>query len=147
MYGLIFIYMVRTVITPTKTDIHLAIPKNYIGKRIEITFFAIDELEEQFPIYMSEEFKIIQNWEDDLIMCPSQCILKFEFEEKQYAIYLRWRHHDPWTASLVKLSDEQKDKLNGEWFELNVNLYTHDQLDEIKNDAINRATEFLFREK
>ena len=36
--------MVRTVITPTQADIHLSIPENYIGKKVEITFFALDEL-------------------------------------------------------------------------------------------------------
>lgn len=36
--------MVRTVITPVQTDIHLSIPENYIGKKVEITFFALDEL-------------------------------------------------------------------------------------------------------
>jgi len=38
------IYMVRTIITPTQTEIHLSIPKKYIGKKVEITFFALDEL-------------------------------------------------------------------------------------------------------
>jgi len=41
--------MVRTVITPTQTDIHLAIPKNYIGKKVEIIFSALDELAEKKP--------------------------------------------------------------------------------------------------
>jgi len=39
--------MVRTVITPVQTDIHLSIPENYIGKKVEITFFALDELMEK----------------------------------------------------------------------------------------------------
>jgi len=36
--------MVRTIITPRQTDILLAIPENYIGKKVEITFFALEEL-------------------------------------------------------------------------------------------------------
>jgi len=36
--------MVRTVITPRQTDIRLAIPENYIGKKVEVTFFALEEL-------------------------------------------------------------------------------------------------------
>ena len=39
--------MVRTIITPAKKDIHLSIPENYIGKKLEITFFALDELIEK----------------------------------------------------------------------------------------------------
>ena len=41
--------MVRTVITPKQTDIQLLIPENYIGKKVEFTFFALDELEEKKP--------------------------------------------------------------------------------------------------
>jgi len=41
--------MVRTIITPTQTDIHLSIPEVYIGKKVEVTFFALDELREKQP--------------------------------------------------------------------------------------------------
>lgn len=37
--------MVRAVITPTKTSINLSIPQDYVGKPIEITFLALEELE------------------------------------------------------------------------------------------------------
>lgn len=37
--------MIRTVITPTNTNITLSIPEDYIGKPIEITFLALEELE------------------------------------------------------------------------------------------------------
>jgi len=42
--------MVRTVIIPEKTDIHLTIPKEYVGKKIEITYLALDELGQEIPI-------------------------------------------------------------------------------------------------
>ncbi|MCL1936802.1 MAG: hypothetical protein FWF52_00195 [Candidatus Azobacteroides sp.] len=48
--------MVRTVITPTQTDIHLSIPENYIGKKVEITLFALDELMEKHPQKTLEDF-------------------------------------------------------------------------------------------
>jgi hypothetical protein len=35
------------VITPRQTDIKLLIPENYIGKKVEIIFFAVDEMEEK----------------------------------------------------------------------------------------------------
>lgn len=38
--------MVRTVITPTKSNINLSIPKEYIGKLIEVTFLSFEELEQ-----------------------------------------------------------------------------------------------------
>jgi len=40
----IFVYMVRTIITPEDTHIQLDIPKEYVGKEIEVTFLALDEL-------------------------------------------------------------------------------------------------------
>ena len=39
--------MVRTIITPSGTDIHLSISKEYVGKAIEITYLALDELKEK----------------------------------------------------------------------------------------------------
>jgi hypothetical protein len=39
--------MVRTVITPENTNIMLSIPDTYVGKRIEVTFLALDELMQQ----------------------------------------------------------------------------------------------------
>jgi hypothetical protein len=39
--------MVRTIITPANTDVHISIPKEYIGKPIEITYLALDELEQK----------------------------------------------------------------------------------------------------
>lgn len=39
--------MLRTVITPTKTKITLSIPEDYIGKPIEITLLALEELEQK----------------------------------------------------------------------------------------------------
>ncbi len=39
--------MVRTIITPTDTDVLLHINKEYIGKPIEITYLALDELEQK----------------------------------------------------------------------------------------------------
>lgn len=41
--------MVRTVIIPAGTDIHLSIPKDYVGKEIEVTCLALDELEQGQP--------------------------------------------------------------------------------------------------
>lgn len=37
--------MVRTVITPKSTTVNLSIPKEYVGKPIEVTYLALEELE------------------------------------------------------------------------------------------------------
>ncbi len=38
--------MIRTLITPEKQDVSIHIPKNYIGRQIEVLLYAIDELNE-----------------------------------------------------------------------------------------------------
>lgn len=38
--------MVRTIIIPKDTNIQLSIAKEYVGKTIEITYLALDELEQ-----------------------------------------------------------------------------------------------------
>jgi hypothetical protein len=37
--------MVRTIITPQNTDLYISIPQKYVGKRVEITFLDLDEIE------------------------------------------------------------------------------------------------------
>ena len=37
--------MTRTIVTPQQGNVHLPIPPCYIGRRIEVSFFALDELE------------------------------------------------------------------------------------------------------
>lgn len=39
--------MVRTVVIPNNKTIHFDIPQNYVGKKIEVIAFAIDEGEEE----------------------------------------------------------------------------------------------------
>jgi hypothetical protein len=48
--------MVRTIITPTNTDIRLRIPKKYVGKPIEITYLALEELEAKEPTKIMADF-------------------------------------------------------------------------------------------
>ncbi len=36
--------MVRTIITPSNTDVHISIEKEYVGKTLEVTYLALDEL-------------------------------------------------------------------------------------------------------
>ena len=39
--------MIKTVTIPQKNSYNLAIPNNYIGKKIEILVYALDELADQ----------------------------------------------------------------------------------------------------
>ena len=42
--------MIRTVITPENTSINLSVPSNYVGRKIEIMCYPIDELIEEKPL-------------------------------------------------------------------------------------------------
>ena len=35
--------MIRTTIQPADTDVHILIPDNYVGKKLEVLLFAVDE--------------------------------------------------------------------------------------------------------
>jgi hypothetical protein len=51
--------MIRTILTPEHRDIHLSIPEAYIGKPIEVTFIALDELERRPEKTMSDFFGLL----------------------------------------------------------------------------------------
>ena len=37
--------MIRTVVRPINTDLHLSIPEDFIGKQVEVLLYTIDEVE------------------------------------------------------------------------------------------------------
>ncbi len=39
--------MIHTVVIPTNTDLHLLIPKDYVGKQIEVLLYPSDEVQEE----------------------------------------------------------------------------------------------------
>jgi hypothetical protein len=41
--------MIRTIITPQNTDLYISIPQKYVGKRVEITFLDLDEIDAKTP--------------------------------------------------------------------------------------------------
>jgi hypothetical protein len=49
--------MIKTVIIPQNSSYSLAIPNDYIGKRIEILFYALDEIVESSPA-VNEKIKL-----------------------------------------------------------------------------------------
>lgn len=49
--------MIRTVITPDNSSIHLLIPKNYIGRKVEVLLYAVDELKEEQPVMVAKKRK------------------------------------------------------------------------------------------
>ncbi len=39
--------MVKTSITPQQTDIHLSVPPSYVGRKLEVLLYPIDELTDE----------------------------------------------------------------------------------------------------
>ena len=88
---------------------------------------------------MSNKVKVVGEWNDSLIWCPSQCELPLVTASgKNYTLYLRWRWDDPWSASLIPMSDERED-----WIRLNIPYFTDEQLEDCKREALRVAVEVL----
>ena len=50
--------MIRTTVIPTDTDIHLSIPEDYVGKEIEVMYYALDELKQtKVPVKKMADFR------------------------------------------------------------------------------------------
>ena len=49
--------MLKTVITPDNTSINLLIPRSYVGKRIEVLLYAVDELNESKTLEAAKKRK------------------------------------------------------------------------------------------
>ncbi len=41
--------MIKTILTPTHTDVYVSIPQDYVGKKVEVLVYAVDELVEKQP--------------------------------------------------------------------------------------------------
>ncbi|CAN5590417.1 hypothetical protein BH11BAC3_BH11BAC3_21900 [soil metagenome] len=39
--------MIRTLVTPQQQNISILVPKNYVGRQIEVLVYAVDELVEE----------------------------------------------------------------------------------------------------
>lgn len=58
--------MIHTILTPSDTDIHLSIPKEYVGKQIEILLYTTDEgKEEKAPTAKSRKLRGTLNLSDE----------------------------------------------------------------------------------
>jgi hypothetical protein len=78
-------------------------------------------------------------WLDELIWCPSQCYCSFidETEKKIYCIYLRWRHHDPWSAEIIPCNPDGKLTYNNDWETIKTHkTYKEMEYEELKKEAV-----------
>jgi hypothetical protein len=85
----------------------------------------IDLLKDRLNII--NDIEVIKDWDDDLIMCPSQCWFTGSYNNVEFQIYLRWRWDDPWQAR-VKIKNVET--------RLNISFYEHDDLKLCKTEAL-----------
>lgn len=94
------------------------------------------------------QLQIMDEWVEDMLWCPSQCYLTVKHSTVKYQIYLRWRHDDPWSFTLIKLGPTD-DVQDGEWsnedlFEKYGHFWTEfDNLKKIEACAISCARLYL----
>ena len=57
---------------------------------------------------MPKGLKLLGDWHEMLVWCPSQCWRDVEDESgTKYNLYLRWRWDDPWQGHLIRVTEEQ----------------------------------------
>jgi hypothetical protein len=39
--------MIRTIVTPANTDLHVLIPEEYVGKQVEVLLYTTEEIHEE----------------------------------------------------------------------------------------------------
>lgn len=79
---------------------------------------------------------------EDLLWCPSQIYYYFISNGRNFCIYLRWRHKDPWTAELVECDDDWEFSKNWEedWHKLNLSKdYKDEEYKELEEEALNKV--------
>ena len=78
---------------------------------------------------------------EDLIWCPSQIYFYFISNNIKFCIYLRWRHRDPWTAELVKCTDNwdfSKDSAN-DWKKIKLSKdYKSEEYKELEEEVLEK---------
>ena len=75
-------------------------------------------------------------WDEDLIMCPSQCYCYFEADGKRYCIYLRWRWDDPWTAKLVPVDNRCEFEYGLDWERIETRFYSHEEYKRLEREIV-----------
>jgi hypothetical protein len=58
--------MVRKVLTPKKREISIELPKEFVGKKVEVIAFTIDELKEDLSdltqTHLASEMTLAKEW-------------------------------------------------------------------------------------
>jgi len=81
-------------------------------------------------------------WYDEIAhYCPAQCYYYFKEDNVAYCIYLRWRHKDPWSVTLIRFFGDYQTDLDficASWTSINLkkDYGIDDDLEELKKESI-----------
>lgn len=91
------------------------------------------------------KIEIIGEWKEDLIWCPSQLYLPLKYGEHLFVIYLRWRHSDPWSATLIQTNDiddiTSKDTV---CYNLDIDYFKDHQYPDLKEYILSFVKKFIY---
>ena len=86
--------MIRTLVKPDKQDISIKLPKNFIGKQVEVIAFTIEEAEakDKTITHIASENVLAKDWltpkEDQVwqsLVEPELNIMSLSYAEKSFA--------------------------------------------------------------
>ena len=83
-------------------------------------------------------------WQESLMWCPSQLQLPISYDNQNYVIYLRWRHQDPWQASLVETGSDFEIKEPANWIDLKIDHFRDEEYPKLKIYIVNFVKKFLY---
>ena len=67
-----------------------------------------------------------------------------KFEGRYFMLYLRWRHSDPWDATLIECdSDYDMHNRKYEWISLEIEHWKDTEISEVKENAFKVAEEII----
>lgn len=61
--------MIRTIVTPEQQDVFIRLPQNFVGKKVEVIAFTIDEatdktIKSDIPLtYLASEKVLAKDWQ------------------------------------------------------------------------------------
>ena len=54
--------MIRTIITPQQEEMLISVPREYVGKKLELTLLAVDEINREAPKTTEPPVTMAQFW-------------------------------------------------------------------------------------
>lgn len=101
-----------------------------------------------YGLDQDKPFPLNEWFDDGFSMCPSQLYCHVQDDNgKDYILYLRWRHGDPWTGDIVEGANTRKsmrDNIDGWTEDVLIGEYTHDDYQQACDELMKRWKELHY---